>query len=235
MSDIRSPETFLGGIEGEVTAERLNNHVNGAQIQPEAISSKTDTTPVSTDLLLLYDTSAVALAKSTLALAVAAVYPVDGAAGVASARTLGTGAGQAVGGTDTRIPAPVTGVRKGAGVGSADTAANGADVESFAASVVSLTAGAGALNCAAQLNWEVTLNAAAVTLTLTNIPDGATVRIKTTQDATGGRTLAFVSAGLTQTKLGGTATVSSGANAVDLWYLEKWGTTLRIRVGNAYA
>lgn len=53
----------------------------------------------------------------------AVTLPGDQLPGMASKRTLGTGAQQAAPGNDTRFPATVTGLRKGGGAGSQDTAA----------------------------------------------------------------------------------------------------------------
>ena len=67
MADISGGETW---VEGEqVTGGRLNNHVNGAVIQPAFVSTKTLMASgdlAGNDSLLMYDLSATALKRTTV-------------------------------------------------------------------------------------------------------------------------------------------------------------------------
>lgn len=226
MSDILSPETFADtGANATVNAARLNNHVNGSTILPAFISGKASGTPVTGDSVVFFSASGASLLKCTLATILAlGAPPADPVAGTAGSRTLGTGAQQAAPGNDTRFPATVTGLRKGAGVGSADTAGGPADL-AFTPALFTLSAGAASLNCALYDTFSGVLSADA-TLTLATIPDGSTILVMTQQDGTGGRALTFTT---TQTKLwpnGTPIVVTATAGAIDVWMFKRIGGNL---------
>lgn len=220
MADIQIGETFTDTTpDNAVTAARLNNAVSGAAILPGFITGKSSATPVGGDSLAFYDLSATGLAKCTWLELFAALK--DAAANLGSPRTLGTGALTAAAGNDTRFPATVTGVVKRAGAGSTDIAAVPSDYTA-APTVGTLSAGAVTLNCALNLRFTVAVTANA-NITLTNIPDGSTVEVRTTQS--GGFTCVFTIASHTQKWVGGSVgVVSAGAAAIDLWRFRKYGT-----------
>jgi len=64
MSEIAGGEVFADGQT--VNAARLNNHVNGAVIQPGLITDKSAVTPAGNDYVLLYQSSSLALKKATV-------------------------------------------------------------------------------------------------------------------------------------------------------------------------
>jgi hypothetical protein len=224
MADVTAGETFADtGAGAAVNATRLNNHVAGLVIIPAFFSGKSSATPLSGDYVLFLQNSSGQIRKATwsTALGLVALPAVDPVAGTAGSRTLGTGAQQAAPGNDTRFPASVTGVRKGAGAGSTDTAAGPADL-AFPLFSASLTAGVVSLNCALYDSFTVLLDANA-TVTLATVPDNGTILVMTQQDGTGGRTLSFTT---TQTKLWPNSTpisVTATAGAVDLWFFKRLG------------
>lgn len=221
MADLSSPETWAdSGANAAVNAARLTNHVNGATILPAFISGKSTVSPASGDTAIFFQASSGNLVKATLSsiLGLVSLPAVDPVAGTAGSRTLGTGAQQAAPGNDTRFPASVTGIRKGAGAGSTDAAAVAADL--VFAPLSPVNGGGVALSCAVYDKFTVNLTNN-TTITFSNIANGATILVQTIQDATGGRTLAWAT---TQTLIWPSSTpiaVSAAANAKDLWEFKR--------------
>jgi len=242
MADLTSPESFVDGQEDGVTAARLNNHVNGAQIQSAFISGKAAVTPATGDYAVIFDVSGAALAKCTLAALVAAVYASDPAAGVAGARTLSTTSTTAAAGNDTRFPASVTGIRKSAGVGSTDTAAVSSDYAQAASAIIE-SAGAGTGNAALnrKFTWAFPTSTTACTITINNIPDGVDLEIRTTQGSSSASSLTLVlntgsgSGALTQKRLGGAGAVTNSSNAIDYILIKRYGTTALVEFKLAFS
>lgn len=214
MPDFQTSEVFG---DGEVfNAQRTNNAFATLAAQIAFITGRALITPVGGDSVLFFDLSGNVLGKCTFTQLAVALQ------GLTSS-TLASG-------SDSRFPATITGIRKGAGVGSLDTAAALSDFVR-APAILTLVTGAATGDCTLYDKFTCTLIANA-TITLTGIPDGGCVYLQTTQDGTGSRTLAFVTAGLTQTKLGGAAAPTAAAGSVDIFKLERFGTQLRI---TAYA
>lgn len=214
--DIATQEIFA---DGDIfNAQRANNSFSTAAIQIGFVTGKSLITPATGDFLVFYDISGNVLAKCTLASFINA--------------NAGIIAGTVAAGNDSRFPSTVTGIRKGAGVGSLDTVAALSDFVR-APAVLTLVTGAATGDCTLYDKFTCTLIANA-TITLTGIPDGGCVYLQTTQDGTGSRTLAFVTAGLTQTKLGGAAAPTAAAGSVDIFKLQRFGTQVRITAYNDY-
>jgi len=236
MSQISCPEIFTdAGAGREVNAERLNNALGALTALPGLITEQASGTPAVADIILFKKVSTGVLSQSSFTALLAALMPTDPDAATAGMRTLGTTSVKAAAGNDTRFPALVTGIRKGGGNGSTDTAADQADLPC----VIRAGGNSGTaipLNCVDNLNHTVTMNDNA-TITLSNTIDGQIIRVKTVQDANGNRTVAFVGATptLTAIKEGGAAAASTAANAIDIWTLERWGTVLHVSVKKAYA
>jgi hypothetical protein len=135
MADLQKGHTFTEGSSGNTAAD-LNALVDSGTILPAFITGKSAVVTLEdVDLALVYDNSAAAMRKVTFANIVGS-FPADAAAGTAALRTLGTTSVKAAAGNDTRFPASVTGIRLGAGAGSADTAA---DVDDFTFAPVDLS------------------------------------------------------------------------------------------------
>lgn len=217
MGDFATSELFADG--DLLNAQRLNNAFATLAAQISLITGRSQVTPATGDFLLAFDISGNVLIKCTAAALITA--------------NLGTSSTTAASGADGRFPASVTGIRKGAGAGGLDTPAALSDFVR-APNALTLVAGAATGDCTLYDKFTCTLIANAA-ITLTGIPDGGCVYLQTTQDGTGSRTLAFVTAGLTQTKLGGTAAPTAAAGSVDIFKLERFGTQLRITAYNAYA
>lgn len=92
MADISGGETFVDGQT--VNASRLNNDLSSATILPAFVSAKPTTTPVTGDRALLYQASGGILIAPTLT-DILNLQVKDGAAGVATMRSLGTNSNQA--------------------------------------------------------------------------------------------------------------------------------------------
>ncbi len=244
MSDILAGEVFTDTGEGaNVTAERLNNFLGGAAIQKEFVTGQSIATPATGDYLLLNDVSANGLARATIATVVATVALTDQAAGVASMRTLSTTATSAAAGNDTRFPASVTGIRKGAGAGSADTAALTPDFAQAPTAIV-LTVGVGAADCSLNTNFTCALptSITSCTITFNNVPNGAMIRLITTQGSSSASTSVTLvynsgngSGALTQKRAGGAGTVTNATNAIDKISALRAGSNMLLDFGNAYA
>lgn len=217
MNEFATSEVFADGES--VSAAILNNAFATLATQVGFVTAKSQIAPAGGDFVVFYDISGAVLGKCTLTQLITAL--------------LGTSATTATAGNDTRLPASVTGIRKSAGAGSTDTAAALSDFV-HAPNALTLVTGAATGDCTLYDHFTCTLIANA-TITLTSIPDGGCVYLQTTQDGTGSRTLAFVTAGLTQTKLGGTAAPTAAAGSVDIFKLERFGTQVRITAYNAYA
>lgn len=242
--DILPGEVFTDAPNpgSEVSAARLNNFLAGAVIQKELISGKSTVSPSTSDLLMFYDVSGDILGKGTVSSVVGTVALSDQAAGVASMRTLGTSSTSAAAGNDTRFPASVTGIRKGAGAGSADTAAVVSDYTQ-APTVISLTAGAGSADASLNLKFTCALpaNTTACTITINNVPDGSKMYLVTTQGGTGASTLTLVlntgngTGALTQKRVGGAGAITNSTNAIDKISIERFGSDALIKYDLAYA
>jgi hypothetical protein len=125
-NQLQRGETFLDNGSSYASAD-LHTLVENAKILPPAITDQTDAGPVVADNFLFYQVSSGNLRKCTFQELISG-FPADASAGTQSLRSLGAGAGQAVAGNDTRIPASVTGVRLSAGGGSTDVAAGPKDL-----------------------------------------------------------------------------------------------------------
>ncbi len=246
MADIAPAEVFYDSPNpgSEVTAARLNNFLGNAVINKEFVSGKSIIAPATGDYLPFYDVSGDGLGKATLQTLVQAVGG-DGtsAAGVAALRILGTTSVQAAAGNDTRFPASVTGPRKGAGAGSADTAALKPDFAQAPSVVTGSGTGTASADCSVNTWWTYALPASTTgcTLTFNNVPNGIDIRLVTTQGASSASTLTLVfnsgngSGTLTKLRLGGAGAITASTNAVDRIDGYRFGSTVQLEYKLAFA
>ncbi len=216
MADLSTGYTFADG-SGALTAARINTAIGGATILPAFITGKSAITIDVADYLVFYDTSGTVLGKTTLTNFITAIQ--------------GTTSGKVAAGNDSRFSANVAGIRKSTVGGSTDVAAKPPDY-ALAPTAGTLSAGAVTLDCSLNSRFTVAVTANAV-ITLTNIPDGGEVIVRTTQS--GGFTCAFTT---TQTKkwpAGAAGVISAGAAAIDEWRFTRWGNDLDVEIVKAYA
>jgi hypothetical protein len=212
MADLQSGEVFIAGQV--LTHTQLNNAINAAVIQAAFLTGKTAITPVGGDYVLFYDVSGTVLGKCTMTALITALIGLTGTTAAA--------------GNDSRFSSSVTGIRKGAGNGSTDTAAVPKDYV-LAPTHASLSAGVATLNCALNNVFYIALDANG-TITLSGIADGDEIEIRVAQDATGSRTLTW-STLQTITYEGGVApTPTAAANGVDYWKFRRFGNELRCSI-----
>jgi hypothetical protein len=216
-SDITAGKVWVDG--DNVDAAGLNLFVSGAAIQAAFITGKSAITPVAADSFVFYDASGAVLGKCALSAIITA--------------GLGLTSTTAAAGNDSRFSSSITGIRKGAGVGSTDTLAVPKDFV-LPPTAVALVTGAATLDCVANNLFTVTLTANA-TITLASITDGDTIRVQITQDGTGSRTLTWTT---TQTKIypaGAAPTPTATANSIDLWCFERIGNKVITTIVQALA
>lgn len=116
--------TFIDGTSGHTVSE-IHALIDNAHILPAFITDQPVATPVTADKFIFQQATTNTL-KSISFQGFKDAFPKDAAATVYSLRRLGTAAGMAAAGNDTRLRNPVSGFRFGQGAGT-DRAATAAD------------------------------------------------------------------------------------------------------------
>lgn len=234
MPDVSTDEVFDDVSPGNaLNAARLNNALASIRILPAFITGKTGATPAGVDSIVFYDASGSALMKCTFAELMAALgNPVS--ASTPAPRTIDGTAGSAA--PYSSLPASVIGIRYSTGAATTDVAASEARLPSDILDAGSSGAGTVTLNCANYLKHKVTMTGNA-TFDLTNLVSnsGKVIRVRTVQDGTGSRTVAFSASGFTVIKVGGAAVASTAIGSIDLWRIQIWGSVLHVSVEKAFA
>ncbi len=172
MAKLSRGSTFTTGVSG--TAADLNNLVDAATILPGAITEQGAVLPDVSDSVLIYDASGSSLAKAQIN-DIINIIPSGAAAGTPSLRALGTTSTTAVAGNDNRLPAVVTGIRKGAGNGNADTAAGPKD---FSTAGVNLAGGLAINWDLSDMFYDITLTGSATrNYTFSNVRSGRVITV----------------------------------------------------------
>lgn len=177
MAKLSKGTTFSDG--SSYNAASLNNLVDQASVLPGIITEFASSTPDVADSLLIYDTSASALAKCTITDLIAA-FPNDPVAATKGLRSLGTGAQQAAPGNDTRFGATLSGsVGKLRLIGTNGLASNdtGAAPKDLAFASSNLSGGTAIDWDVADIFYDTLSGSAGKTYTFSNVRDGRVITI----------------------------------------------------------